>query len=136
MFARALPIFREISDKNSYAITLINIAGIMKDEGDLNGANKTYDQALIAYGAQVSLMQMASCASGDGHSRRFSGVYPFNHHLKTRRLCLRAMLALAEGLWPPFQKLPQTFWRPDPQGGRSFLPFRANQHAQASGTQR
>jgi tetratricopeptide (TPR) repeat protein len=62
MFARALPIFREISDKNSYAITLINIAGMMKDEGDLNGANKTYDQALIAYGAQVSLMQMASCA--------------------------------------------------------------------------
>jgi serine/threonine protein kinase/tetratricopeptide (TPR) repeat protein len=47
MYEKALPVFREVGDKTNYAMTLVNIAGIIKDdEGDLAGAKKTYDQAL------------------------------------------------------------------------------------------
>jgi tetratricopeptide (TPR) repeat protein len=42
MYEEAGAIFREVSDKNNYAQTVISIAGIMKDEGNLAGARKTY----------------------------------------------------------------------------------------------
>lgn len=46
MYEGALSTFREVSDRNNSAMTLINMAGIMKDDGDLAGAKKTYDEAL------------------------------------------------------------------------------------------
>ncbi len=46
IYEKALPAFREVGDHNDYAQTLINIAGILKDEdGDLAAARKTYDEA-------------------------------------------------------------------------------------------